>query len=50
MAISISWAVIFRFWQPRVLTQEEKEANLELSSVRDYVEEEEEHLLEQELE
>jgi hypothetical protein len=50
MVISVSWAVIFRFWQPRVLTQEEKEANLELSSVKDYVEEENEHLLEQELE
>ena len=50
MAISVSWAIVFRFWQPRALTPKEQEANLDLSSVENFGEKEDEHLPEQELE
>jgi len=42
IAISVKWSVIFRFWKPRPLDQEETEANKELDSPDDYIPTEEE--------
>jgi hypothetical protein len=48
ISVTVTWAILFRFWQPRTLTPEEQEANLEMFSAKDFVEESEEHLLENE--
>ena len=48
IAVSVSWAFLFQFWQPRALTPSEQEANQELASPKDYLDEEDEHLLEDE--
>ena len=47
MSVTVTWAFIFRFWQPKALSPEEEEFNREISSPKDYLEEGDEHLLDE---
>ena len=37
IAVSVHWAILFKFWKPKVLTETEQEANKELDSPQDYL-------------
>lgn len=38
IAVSVTWAFLFRFWQPRKLSNEEQAANKKIGTPQDYIE------------